>query len=92
MFIAKWIEGERNLEDFCTKRFGELPRFCETIGHVGEATVHLIYKYKGEGIGYVAMYMLFMRHHSGTYTYSDIMDMEKMTYEQIKADRTAILV
>lgn len=91
MYTAIWIEGEKNLNDFCIKRFKERPRFCETIGNCGTAKIHMIYKYKGEGIGYVAMYLMFMKHHSGTLTYSDIMDMERMSYEEIRTDSKAIL-
>lgn len=87
-YITKWIEGEKNLHEFCIKRFGEKPRFVETIGRVGDAKVELIYKWK-EGYGYVAMYLLYMQHPTGTIHYFD--DIRRMTYEEIRADRTSIL-
>ena len=86
--IYKWIEGEKNLHDYCAKRFGEKPHFVETIGRVGEAKVELIYKLK-EGYGYVPMYLLYMQHPTGTINYLD--ETRKMTYEQIRADRTSIV-
>lgn len=87
-FIYKWIEGEKNLNEFCLKHFGEKPRFVETIGKVGINTkVRLIYKEKGNR--YVDMYLLYMPHENGTVYW--ISDIETMTYEQIRADRTAIL-
>lgn len=89
-FIYKWIEGRKALEEYCEKRFGEKPRFCETIGRVGYegAKVHMIYKPKAEG-GYAEMYLLFMPHPKGTVYW--ISDIETMSYEDIRADRTAIL-
>lgn len=86
--IYKWIEGEKNLHEYCLKRFGEKPHFVETIGRVGEAKVELIYKLK-EGYGYVPMYLLYMQHPTGTIYYLD--ETRKMTYEQIRADRTSIV-
>lgn len=52
-YIYKWIEGEKNLKDYCRKRFNELPRFIETIGRVGTegAQIWLIYKRKKEEDG-----------------------------------------
>lgn len=87
-YIYKWIEGRKNLDEYCMKRFGETPRFMETIGRVGEAKVHYMYKRKEDG-SYAEMYLLFMRHEKGTVSW--INDVEKMTYEQIRSDRTAIL-
>ena len=87
-YIYKWIEGRKNLDEYCMKRFGETPRFMETIGRVGEAKVHYMYKCKEDG-SYAEMYLLFMRHEKGTVSW--INDVEKMTYEQIRSDRTAIL-
>ena len=87
-YIYKWIEGRKNLDEYCMKRFGETPRFMETIGRVGEAKVYYMYKRKEDG-SYAEMYLLFMRHEKGTVSW--INDVEKMTYEQIRSDRTAIL-
>lgn len=89
-FIYKWIEGRKNLDAYCEKRFGEKPRFVETIGRVGYegAKVHMIYKHKANG-GFAEMYLLYMQHPNGhVYWISDI---ETMSYEDIRADRTAIL-
>ncbi len=30
-FIYKWIEGRRNLEEYCAKRFKDKPHFCEIL-------------------------------------------------------------
>lgn len=89
-YIYKWIEGEKNLKDYCRKRFNELPRFIETIGSVGTegAKIWLIYKRKLDG-GYAEMYLLFMPHEKGTIY--DIGELSKMTYEDIRLDRTALL-
>lgn len=87
-FIYKWIEGRKNLEEYCQKRFNAKPRFMETIGYAGEAKIHLIYKPK-QGGGYAEMYLLFMPHPKGTVYW--ISDIETMSYEEIRADRTALL-
>ena len=88
-YICKWIEGEKNLMDYCIKRFGEKPKFVETVGKVGEATAWYTYKLK-EGHGYVAMYMLFMKHEKGEVC--DLMEKFKMSYEEIRADKSSIVV
>lgn len=87
-YIYKWIEGRNNLEQYCLNRFKEKPRFVETIGRVGEAKIYYIYKRKTNG-SYTDMYLLFMRHEKGTVT--DIDNIHKMTYEQIRVDTNAIL-
>lgn len=94
MYIYKWIEGEKNLEEFCLKRFKVRPNFTETIGHCGPATIYLIYKYRDEkdwNKGYAEMYLLFMEHNSGTKLFTEIQEIMHWTYEKIKADRTSIL-
>lgn len=55
---------------------------------MGEATAWYTYKLK-EGHGYVAMYMLFMKHEKGDVY--DLMEKFKMSYEEIRADRSSIV-
>ena len=89
-FIYKWIEGRQNLVEYCYKRFNDTPHFCETIGYVGNegAKIRLIYKRKAEG-GYAEMYLLYMPSEKGTVCW--ISDIETMSYEEIRADKTTIL-
>jgi hypothetical protein len=89
-FVYKWIEGRKALEEYCAKRFKDKPHFCETIGRVGNegAKIHLIYKHKADG-GYAEMYLLYMPHPQGTVYW--ISDIETMSYEEIRLDKTAIL-
>ena len=42
-----------------------------------------------EGHGYVAMYLLYMQHPTGTIW--DFNDLRRMSYEEIRADRTSIV-
>ena len=88
MYIYKWIEGRNNLNDFCLKRFKTKPKFNGTIGHAEDATIHLIYKRKEDG-SFTEMYLLFMKHKDGVIC--DINEVDRMTYEQIRTDKTAIL-
>ena len=89
MFLHKWIEGERNLYEFCIRRFGETPRFIETICKVGEnAKVYKVYKEKGDN--YTQMFLLTMPHEKGTIT--DIQTKLRMTYEEIRIDKSSILL
>lgn len=95
-----WIEGEKALNEFCLKRFKDKPQFCENSGMVMSARVFKIYKYvykeDGETVDRVAqMFLLWMdapndncKNLAGDGQLSDI---QRMTYEEIKADRTAIL-
>ena len=95
-----WIEGERALNEFCLRRFKSTPRWMETIGTLPGAKVRLIYKYvykeDGETVDRVAqMYLLYMdaphdrcKNLAGDGQLSDI---ERMSYEEIKTDSTAIL-
>lgn len=94
MYIYKWIEGIKNLEDFCLKRFKEKPRFLETIGHCGPATIWMVYKYLDEndwGKGCTQMFLLFMEHNSGKTLFTDIQEIFKWSYEKIRVDRTSVL-
>lgn len=103
MYSYIWIEGERNLDEFCMKRFGNKPYFSGTIGHVSgkasSAKIHMINKYLTDEeladprrrISYHDMYLLYMEHNSGKYFYSEIEQIMRWDYEQIKADKTAIL-
>ena len=90
LLIHKWIEGETSLDEFCIKRFGEKPRFVETIGKVGyNAKVYKCYKEKEEGY-YTQMFLLTMPHEKGTIT--DIQTILRMTYDEIRADKSSILI
>lgn len=92
MYIYKWIEGEKNLNEFCLKRFYEEPRFVETIGHAGTSTIHRIEKFK-ESTGYYAvMYFVYMESNDEKgYYFKEIEEKKKMSYEEIRADKTSIL-
>ena len=87
-YIYKWIEGWDEMQDYCVKRFKSRARFCETVGHCGEATIWMIYKRKQDG-GYAEMYLLFMPHEKGTIY--DIGELSKMSYEDIRTDRNSML-
>lgn len=91
MWSYLWIEGERNLHEFCLKRFKELPRFIETTGRCKEAIIRLIYKLEDGYGGAHEMYFLKMKHDKGVYDGNEIDEIQHWTYEQIKTDRTAIL-
>lgn len=101
MYTWIWIEGERALNEFCERRFKARPRFLETIGTVGPAKVHLKYKEvyddNGDWVRNAEMYLLYMEARPGT-TKGNIAgwaefhnEIRLMTYEEIKADSTAIL-
>lgn len=77
MYHYIWIEGEKNLNDFCLKRFGEKPTFSGTIGRASgkgaSAKVHMINKHLTDAeladphrsLSYHDMYFLYMEHHKG---------------------------
>ena len=89
--MTKWIEGEENLEQFCVKCLKEKPRFIETVGHCGPATIYLMYKYREDKQRYVEMFLLFMEHPKGNVARNDFDNIKHMTYEQIRADRNSLL-
>lgn len=91
-YVYMWIEGNDNLNDFCKKRFGERPQFCETIGHCGSAKIYLTYKPDNDG-HYHEMYFIFMKHENSDMGYCELMDdiCIKFNYEDIRTDRHSIL-
>ena len=91
-YVYMWVEGNDNLHEFCKKRFGERPQFCETIGHCGSATIHLTYKEDKDG-HYHEMYFIFMKHENNDMVYCELMDdiCRKFNYEDIRTDRHSIL-
>lgn len=99
MYSYIWIEDEENLNDFCTRRFGEKPQFIETTGHVNgrgsSAKVRLIYKDPADDEPPCSnchqMYFLYMENDGGEYYLSELDKIKKWSYEKIRADRTAIL-
>ena len=99
MYSYIWIEGEKKLNEFCMKRFGDTPRFMETIGKISGngafAKVHNIYKYPAEDepphSGCHNMYFLYMEHTAGKYYYSQLQEIMRWPYEKIRVDKTAIL-
>lgn len=103
MYSYIWIEGEKNLNEFCMKRFGEKPRFMETIGRVSgkgaAAKVHMINKHLTDDeladpnrtISYHDMYFLYMEHNDGKYYQSEIQEIMRWPYEKIRTDKAAIL-
>lgn len=90
MYTTIWIEGEKNLNDFCLKRFKTTPHFVEHIGMVEQAKVYATYKWREDKQRYTDMYLLFMEHPKGNV--GDISDIRTQTYEQIRANRTSILI
>lgn len=92
MYQVKWIEGEVNLNSFCLKCFGDQPGFIENIAHCGPATIHKLYIWRPDKDYYSQMFLLFMKHERGIYSYDQIVQLRKSTYEQIRTDKTAILI
>lgn len=92
-----WIEGEKALDEFCLRRFKERPRMVETCGKVGPARVRLIYKHDDQAGKYREMYLLYMDAPSGmekgnlseSGPFFD--EIQRMSYEEIRTDKTAIL-
>ena len=103
MYSYIWIEGEKNLEEFCKKRFGDRPRFMETIGYVSgnraSAKIHAINKHLTDeeladpkrSLSYHDMYFLYMEHRNGEYSFYELEQIMHWSYEQVRADKTAIL-
>lgn len=91
-YVYMWVEGNDNLHEFCKKRFGERPQFCETIGHCGSAKIYLTYKPDNDG-HYHEMYFIFMKHENSDMGYCELMDdiCIKFNYEDIRTDRHSIL-
>lgn len=87
-FIYKWIEGDDNLNEYCLKRFGEKPKICEHHGKVGNARIVKTEKEKPDGYFHI-FYLLYMEDAKGVIY--DINNITRMTYEQIRADRSALL-
>lgn len=88
-YVYMWVEGNDNLNDFCKKRFGELPTFVEkNIGQCGNAKIYHKYKRDKEGHWH-DMYFIFMPHPSGTMSLDEIFEKLYNTYcyEQILSDR-----
>ena len=90
MYTTIWIEGEKNLNDFCKKRFKDTPHFVETIGKVSTAKVYKTYKWRDDKQRYSDVYLLFMEHPKGKV--GNIEDIKHQTYEQIRANKTSILI
>lgn len=103
MYSYIWIEGERNLEEFCMKRFGSTPTFSGTIGKVSgkgaSARVHAINKHLTDEeladpkrvLSYHDMYILYMEHNGGKHYWSEIEKIMRWSYEEIRADKTSVL-
>ena len=87
-YIYKWIEGENELYQFCKERFNETPQFCKHHGFCAQVKIIKCEKEKPNGY-YSLFFLLYMQSDKGNIY--DIEDIRTMTYEQIRADRTAIL-
>lgn len=94
MYSYIWIEGEKNLDEFCMKRFGDKPRFLEHFASISGngATAKIEKREVEDAEGYYhPMYLLTMRHDEGRFSTIDIEREKKKTYEDIGTDRKAIL-
>lgn len=83
LYQAIWIEGESALEDFCRKELKDHPRFIETIGHCGSATIWLKYKRDNAG-NFHRVFLVFRQHPSGHWTFDDLQAQSLQSYEQLK--------
>ena len=62
------IKGEKALNKYCEKRWGDTPHWRETIAHINEATIELHYWKSPTDDGYQDYYVLYMEHPSGRFT------------------------
>ena len=83
------IKGEAALNKYCEKRWGERPRFVETIGHVKECTVELHYWKSPTDDGYAPYYLLIMEHEKGKFT--SFNDIREEAYEAIRTGKARLL-
>ena len=65
MLVYGIIKGLDNLEKYCLRRWGEKPRWCETIAHCKEATIELHYWKSPTDDGFKDYYLLYMEHPDG---------------------------
>lgn len=90
-----WIEGFKAFGEFCERRFGEVAHMIETTGTVGTARVRKVDKWREDKGEYVAMFLLHMEAPSerchNLAEDCQMSEIEEMTYDQIRLDRTALL-
>lgn len=83
------IKGEAALNKYCLKRWGEKPRFTETIGHVKECTVELHYWKSPTDDGFQDYYLLYMEHPDGKF--SSTRQMCDLAREAVETGRARLL-
>lgn len=65
MYITAIIRTEAMLNRYCNKRWAQEPTFCETIGHIGEATIEKAYLQSPTDERYTDYYLLYMESPKG---------------------------
>ena len=83
------IKGEAALNKYCEKRWGEKPRFVETIGHIVNVTVELHYYRSPTDDGYMPYYLLIMEHRNGKY--SSMNQIRDEAYEAVTTGKARLL-
>lgn len=101
LYTWKWIEGWKKLDEFTEKISpNDRVHWCETCGSCLKFKVRLIYKYVYDAEGNIErcaeMYFLYMPITRGSRVQNqcnafELTEKQRMTYEQIRLDRTADL-
>lgn len=83
-YTYKIIQGEKALTDLIHRMKGPTAKvtWIETIGHLDEITVELIYLSSPKYDGYRAWYLLYMKHQKGTFTQLD--DLRKEAFAKVR--------
>lgn len=83
------IKGEKTLNKYCEKRWGQRPRFMETIGHIANVTIEHFYEHGPDDDGYAPYYLLIMEHEKGKFT--SFNDIREEAYEAIRTGKARLL-
>ena len=59
-YIYAVIKGEKALDKYCEKRWGERPRFVESFAHINEVTIERIEEMSPTDDGYRQYFILYM--------------------------------
>lgn len=82
------IKGERDLRNYCQKRWQQYPLFNGVFAHIGNCTIELIYEQTHDEGQYEQYYILYMPHERGVY---DEVTIRSKVYEDIRAGRVSLL-
>lgn len=90
-FIYAVIKGEKALDKYCEKRWGEIPRFSGCFAHIQDVTIESIEEMSPTDDCYMRYFILYMTDPKGESMLTSHSQIRAKVYEDIRTGKARLL-